>query len=73
MKNLLNLDKDQREYYLDMARVGQFTPPQSVFESLYEEVRGQRQKEPQKNRQINYRLIDATQWEILEAPPEQTD
>ncbi|KTF77686.1 hypothetical protein cypCar_00011783 [Cyprinus carpio] len=73
VKNLLNLDKDQREYYLDMAKVGRFTAPQSVFESLYEEVRGQRQKEPQKYRQINYMLIDATQWEILEAPPEQTD
>uniref|UniRef100_A0A8C1DUC7 Flavin-containing monooxygenase n=1 Tax=Cyprinus carpio carpio TaxID=630221 RepID=A0A8C1DUC7_CYPCA len=32
VKNLLNLDKDQREYYLDMAKVGRFTAPQSVFE-----------------------------------------
>ncbi|XP_016360697.1 flavin-containing monooxygenase FMO GS-OX-like 2 [Sinocyclocheilus anshuiensis] len=73
VKHLLNLDKDQWDYYLDLARVGRFTPPQPVFESLYEEVRRQRQKDPQKYRQINYRLIDATQWELLEAPPEQTD
>ncbi len=73
VKHLLNLDKYQWDYYLDLARVGRFTPPQPVFESLYEDVRRQRQKDPQKYRQNNYRLIDATQWELLEAPPEQTD
>ncbi len=73
VKHLLNLDKYQWDYYLDLARVGRFTPPQPVFESLYEEVRRQRQKDPHKYRQINYRLIDATQWELSEAPPEQTD
>ncbi|XP_059400708.1 uncharacterized protein LOC132132347 [Carassius carassius] len=73
VKHLLNLDKDQWDYYMDLAKVGRFTPPQPVFQSLYEEVRRQRQKDPQKYRQINYKLIDATQWEILEAPPEQTE
>lgn len=73
VKHLLNLDKDQWDYYLDLARVARFTPPQPVFKSLYEEVGRQRKKDPQKYRQINYRLIDATQWELLEASPEQTD
>lgn len=73
MKHLLNLDRDQWDYYLDLAKMGQFTPPLAVLESLYEEVRRQRQKDPQKYRLINYRLIDATQWELLEAPSEQTD
>ncbi|TRZ03487.1 hypothetical protein DNTS_000503 [Danionella cerebrum] len=69
VKHLLNLDKDQWNYYIDLASMGQFTAPQPVLESLYEEVRKQRQKEPQKYRQINYRLIDATQWKRLEGSP----
>lgn len=73
MKHLLNLDRDQWGYYLDLAKMGQFTPPLAVLESLYEEVRRQRQKDPQKYRLLNYRLIDATQWELLEAPSEQAD
>ncbi|XP_056103774.1 uncharacterized protein LOC130082889 [Rhinichthys klamathensis goyatoka] len=73
LKHLLHLDKDQWDYYLDLARSARFTPPQPVFQSLYEEVGRQRKKDPHKYRQINYRLIDATQWELLEASPEQTD
>jgi len=67
VKHLLHLDKDQWDYYRDLARSARFTPPQPVFQSLYEEVGRQRKKDPHKYRQINYRLIDATQWELLEA------
>ncbi|XP_051541635.1 uncharacterized protein LOC127433629 isoform X1 [Myxocyprinus asiaticus] len=73
VKHLLHLDSGQWGYYSDLARAGQFTPPQPVIQSLYEEVGRQRRKHPQKYRQMNYRLIDATQWELLEGQPEQTE
>ncbi|XP_057177519.1 uncharacterized protein LOC130546336 isoform X2 [Triplophysa rosa] len=73
VKHLLNMDSEQWGYYLELARMGRFTPLNPVIQSLYEEVGRQRRKQPLTYKQMNYRLIDATQWEILEFPPEQAD
>lgn len=73
VKHLLRMDSDQWGYYLDLARTGRFEPPQPVIQSLYEEVAKQRRKHPQRYKQMNYRLIDATQWELVEHPSDQAD
>lgn len=73
VKHLLNMDSEQWSYNLELARMGRFTPLNPVIQSLYEEVGRQRRKQPLTYKQINYRLIDATQWEIVERPPEQAD
>lgn len=73
VKHLLNMDSEQWGYNLELARMGRFTPLDPVIQSLYEEVGRQRRKQPLTYKQMNYRLIDATQWEILECPPKQAD
>ncbi|XP_017548111.2 flavin-containing monooxygenase FMO GS-OX-like 4 [Pygocentrus nattereri] len=67
-KHCLKMDSEQWVYYQDLATTAGFSPPQPVIQSLYEEVRRQRQAKPQAYKQINYRLVDATQWQLLEAP-----
>lgn len=73
VKHLLNMDSEQWGYNLELARMGRFTPLNPVIQSLYEEVGRQRRKQPLTYKQMNYKLIDATQWEIVECPPEQAD
>ncbi|KAG5844819.1 hypothetical protein ANANG_G00166810 [Anguilla anguilla] len=68
-QHLLNLEWSQWEYYQALAGMGGFSPPPPVTQSLYEEVRQQRQRHPQKYRQLNYRLISDTQWEEVELQP----
>ncbi|XP_066507378.1 uncharacterized protein [Hoplias malabaricus] len=67
-KRLMQMDSEQWAYYLDLANTAGFLPPQPVIQSLYEEVSRQRRVHPKAYRQINYKLLDATQWQILEAP-----
>ncbi|XP_076876675.1 uncharacterized protein LOC143526008 [Brachyhypopomus gauderio] len=67
-KNLLRMDSDQWGYYEDLATTTGISPPDPVIQSLYEEVGRQRLVHPQDYRQINYRLADATHWQIMEKP-----
>ncbi|KAK1800483.1 hypothetical protein P4O66_005702 [Electrophorus voltai] len=66
-KHLLQMGSDQWEYYLDLATIAGISPPNPVVESLYEEVGRQRRMNPQAYRQINYKLVDATHWQVLGA------
>ncbi|KAL7847642.1 hypothetical protein AOLI_G00223600 [Acnodon oligacanthus] len=72
-KHHLKMGSEQWVYYQDLATTAGFSPPQPVIQSLYEEVERQRQAKPQAYKQINYRLVDATQWQLLEAPSVPTD
>ncbi|KAG9338980.1 hypothetical protein JZ751_024376 [Albula glossodonta] len=69
-RHLLKMDSDQWGYYRTLASMGGFSPLPPVIQSLYEEVWRQRRRDPQKYRQINYRLVTDTQWEILELQPD---
>ncbi|XP_026876750.2 flavin-containing monooxygenase FMO GS-OX-like 4 [Electrophorus electricus] len=66
-KHLLQMGSDQWEYYLDLATIAGISPPNPVVESLYEEVGRQRRMNPQAYRQINYKLVGATHWQVLGA------
>ncbi|XP_028322612.1 flavin-containing monooxygenase FMO GS-OX-like 4 isoform X2 [Gouania willdenowi] len=65
-RHLLVMNQDQWEYCLDLARSACFPPLPPVVRALYEEVWRQRRIHPQNYRQINYRLVSATQWEVVE-------
>ncbi|KAI1902796.1 hypothetical protein AGOR_G00019750 [Albula goreensis] len=69
-RHLLKMDSDQWGYCRTLASMGGFSPLPPVTQSLYEEVWRQRQRDPQKYRQINYRLVTDTQWETLELQPD---
>ncbi|MCJ8742551.1 hypothetical protein PDJAM_G00083300 [Pangasius djambal] len=73
VKHLLQMDSDQWDYYVSLATIAGLPPPNPVIQSLYEEVGRQRQANPQAYRKINYRLVNATEWQLLSAPSEQTD
>lgn len=64
-RHLLVLDQDQWEYCDTLARIGNFTPLPPVVRSLYEETWQQRRIHPQNYRKLNYRLVSATQWELI--------
>ncbi|KAB5543573.1 hypothetical protein PHYPO_G00080780 [Pangasianodon hypophthalmus] len=73
VKHLLQMDSDQWDYYVSLATAAGLPPPNPVIQSLYEEVGRQRRANPQAYREINYRLVNATEWQLLNAPSEQTD
>ncbi|KAL4659579.1 flavin-containing monooxygenase FMO GS-OX4-like isoform X1 [Arapaima gigas] len=66
LKHLLNMDSSQWDYYQTLASIAGFKPPLPVTKSLYEEVKRQRQKRSQQYRELNYRIVSDTQWELLE-------
>lgn len=65
VKHLLQMDSDQWDYYVSLATTAGLPPPNPVIQSLYEEVGRQRQANPGSYRQINYRMVNATEWQIL--------
>ncbi|XP_062869974.1 uncharacterized protein LOC134332317 [Trichomycterus rosablanca] len=67
-KHLLQMDSDQWDYYINLANTAGISPPNPVIQSLYEEVGRQRRADPQAYREINYRLVDSTTWQLLKAP-----
>ncbi|XP_036380810.1 flavin-containing monooxygenase FMO GS-OX-like 4 [Megalops cyprinoides] len=69
-RHLLKMDSDQWGYYRTLASMGGFSPLPPVTQSLYEEVKRQRERHPLRYRQLNYQLVSDTQWEILELHPE---
>lgn len=73
MKHLLQMDSDQWDYYVSLATAAGLPPPNPVIQSLYKEVGRQRQANPVAYRKINYRQVNATEWQVLNAPSEQTD
>lgn len=73
VKHLLQMDSEQWAYYLDLATTAGFPPLQPVIQSLYEEVAKQRRACPKAYKQMNYRLVDATQWQLLEPQSAMTD
>lgn len=64
-RHLLVLDRDQWEYCDTLARIANFMPLPPVVRSLYEETWRQRRIHPQNYRKLNYRLVSATQWELI--------
>lgn len=73
VKHILQSKYDQWDYYESLATTARFPPPNPVIRSLYEEVGKQRCANPQTYREINYRLVNATEWQILNAPDKQID
>ncbi|KAG7484101.1 hypothetical protein MATL_G00045540 [Megalops atlanticus] len=69
-RHLLKMDSDQWAYYRTLASMGGFSPLPPVTQSLYEEVKRQRERHPLRYRQLNYQLVSDTQWEMLELHPE---
>lgn len=67
------MDFEQWDYYKSLATAAGLLPPKPVIQSLYEEVGRQRRANPETYRAINYRLVNATEWQILNVPAEQTD
>ncbi|KAM3601033.1 uncharacterized protein V6R79_006387 [Siganus canaliculatus] len=65
-RHLLNLDQDQWGYCQDLAHAAGFPPLPPVVQSLYEEVARQRRAHPENYRELNYRLVSATQWELID-------
>lgn len=65
-RHLMIMEQDQWDYCQMLARTAGFPPLLPVIRSLYEEVRRQRQVEPEKYRRLNYRYISDTQWEVKE-------
>ncbi|MEQ2225376.1 hypothetical protein ILYODFUR_016809 [Ilyodon furcidens] len=63
--HLLKMDQDQWEYCDALAGSAGFPLLLPVVRSLYEEVWRQRQIHPENYRELNYRLVSATQWELL--------
>lgn len=73
VKHLLQMDFEQWDYYKCLATAAGLLPPNQVIQSLYEEVGRQRRANPQTYRAINYRLVNATEWQIISDSSEQTD
>lgn len=71
--HLLQMDSDQWDYYVSLAKTAGLPPPNPVIQSLYEEVARQRRANPQAYRELNYKLVNATEWQLFNAPSEQTD
>uniref|UniRef100_A0A8C9WK47 Flavin-containing monooxygenase n=1 Tax=Scleropages formosus TaxID=113540 RepID=A0A8C9WK47_SCLFO len=64
--NQLTMKSRQWKYYQMLANMAGFKPPPPVTRSLLEEVMSQRQKHPRQYREFNYRIVNDTQWELLE-------
>ncbi|XP_013867596.1 flavin-containing monooxygenase FMO GS-OX5 isoform X2 [Austrofundulus limnaeus] len=64
-RHLLKMDRGQWEYCDTLARSAGFPPLLPVVRSLYEEVWRQRQVQPENYRKNNYRIVSATQWELI--------
>lgn len=73
LEHLLGMDSEQWDYYVSLAIAAGLPPPNPVVQSLYEEVGRERRANPQAYREINYRLVNATEWQILSEPSKQTD
>lgn len=73
LKHFLQMDSEQWDYYRSLATAAELPPPNPVIQSLFEEVGKQRRANPQAYREINYRLVNATEWQILSSPSERTD
>ncbi|XP_060764402.1 uncharacterized protein LOC132873144 isoform X2 [Neoarius graeffei] len=71
VKHLLQMDSDQWDYYVSLATTAGVPPPNPVIQSLYNEVARQRRANPQAYREINYRLVNATEWQVVITPSEQ--
>ncbi|KAM3869060.1 uncharacterized protein ACN63O_006436 [Diretmus argenteus] len=65
-RHLLRLGKDQWAYCRVLSRLAGFPPLPAVIQSLYDEVGRQRRLHPQNYRNLNYRLVSDTQWELRE-------
>ncbi|KAK2823500.1 hypothetical protein Q7C36_020100 [Tachysurus vachellii] len=72
-KDLLQTKCEQWDYYESLATTARLPPPNPVIRSLYEEVQKQRRANLKTYREINYRLVKATEWQILNAPDKQID
>ncbi|XP_054610243.1 flavin-containing monooxygenase 5 isoform X2 [Dunckerocampus dactyliophorus] len=66
LRHLMVMDKDQWEYLSMLAVDAGFPPLPPVVRSLYEEVWRQRQVHPENYRQVNYRLVSDTQWQLVD-------
>ncbi|XP_077402047.1 uncharacterized protein LOC144035874 [Vanacampus margaritifer] len=64
-RHLLVMDSDQWEYVAALAADAGFSPPPPVVRSLYEEVRRQRRLRPNHYRQLDYRLVSDTRWQVV--------
>lgn len=63
--HLLIMGQGQWEYCQTLARIAGFPPLPPVFRSLYEEVFRQRQIYPEEYRQLNYRVVSGSQFELI--------
>lgn len=64
-RHLMIMDQDQWEYCQTLAHSAGFPPLPPVVRSLYEEVALQRQNHPENYRNLNYRLISDTEWQLI--------
>ncbi|KAM4547274.1 uncharacterized protein V3H82_020915 isoform 1-T2 [Fundulus diaphanus] len=64
-RHLLKMDQDQWDYCDALAASAGFPPLLPVVRSLYEEVWRQRRVHPENYRQLSYRLVSATCWELV--------
>lgn len=65
--HLLIMGQGQWEYCQTLARIAGFPPLPPVFRSLYEEVFRQRQIYPEEYRQLNYRVVSGSQFELIDS------
>lgn len=65
--HLLIMGQDQWEYCQKLARIAGFPPLPPVFRSLYEEVFRQRQVDPEEYRQLNYRVVSGSKFELIDS------
>ncbi|XP_074528479.1 uncharacterized protein LOC141791735 [Halichoeres trimaculatus] len=65
-RHLLVMQQDQWEYCQTLACTAGFSPLPATVRSLYEEVWRQRRIHPENYRQLNYRLVSDSEWELKE-------
>ncbi|XP_019727746.1 flavin-containing monooxygenase FMO GS-OX5 isoform X1 [Hippocampus comes] len=65
-RHLLVMGGDQWEYLAELAADTGFAPPPPVVRSLFEEVWRQRGLQPDSYRKLNYRLLNDTQWQVVD-------
>ncbi len=64
-RHLLVIQQEQWDYCNMLAHTAGFPPLPPVTRSLYEEVWHQRRVHPENYRKLNYRLLNNTQWELI--------
>lgn len=65
--HLLIMGQNQWQYCQTLALIAGFPPLPPVFRCLYEEVFQQRQVHPEKYRQLNYRVVSSSQFQLIDS------